>query len=205
MPHVSDPAFVVLHALRVKGFARVDAIAELVCQPVPVLELTLNQLAAAGLADFREPRAQWQLTPAGKESHATALAADLVGAPLHELKAAYPDFLALNDSFKALCSDWQLRDGRPNDHTEVTYDAAIVNRLIELDGDVTAVCTSFSSALDRFAPYGPRLAAVAQRVGAGERNLFTGVLCGSYHDIWMELHEDLIVTLGIDRATEGAF
>ena len=40
---------------------------------------------------------------------------------------------------------------------------------------------------------------------AGDHHLFTGVMCGSYHDVWMELHEDLILTLGIDRAKEGSF
>ena len=29
-------------------------------------------------------------------------------------------------------------------------------------------------------------------------------LSGSYHDVWMELHEDLILTQGIDRAEEGS-
>jgi len=39
----------------------------------------------------------------------------------------------------------------------------------------------------------------------GETNMFTGVMCGSYHDAWMELHEDLILTQGIDRTAEGSF
>jgi hypothetical protein len=30
-------------------------------------------------------------------------------------------------------------------------------------------------------------------------------MCGSYHDVWMELHEDLIITQRIDRAAEGSF
>ena len=38
----------------------------------------------------------------------------------------------------------------------------------------------------------------------GETNMFTGVMCGSYHDVWMELHEDLILTQGIDRSAEGS-
>jgi hypothetical protein len=42
-------------------------------------------------------------------------------------------------------------------------------------------------------------------VARGDHQLFTGVMCGSYHDVWMELHEDLILTLGIDRAKEGSF
>jgi hypothetical protein len=35
--------------------------------------------------------------------------------------------------------------------------------------------------------------------------MFTGVGCGSFHDIWMELHEDLVVLQRIDRASEGSF
>ena len=59
--------------------------------------------------------------------------------------------------------------------------------------------------LVRLAPYGPRLARTCQRVVEGETNMFTGVMCGSYHDVWMELHEDLILTQGIDRSAEGSF
>jgi hypothetical protein len=51
----------------------------------------------------------------------------------------------------------------------------------------------------------PRLHSTSQRVVAGEQNMFTGVMVGSYHDVWMELHEDLILTQGIDRAAEGSF
>jgi hypothetical protein len=205
MPHVSDPTFLVLHALRVKGFAKVEALAELIDRPVAAVEPQLCEFSLAGLAAFREQRALWQLTPAGKDAHAVALASDLVGAPLHEVKAVYPDFLELNDEFKALCGEWQLRDGQVNDHTDSRYDAAMVARLVAHDAKVQPVCAAFGSAIGRYEPYGSRLGAVACRVGSGERNLFTGVLCGSYHDIWMELHEDLIVTLGIDRAKEGSF
>lgn len=205
MPHVSDPTFRVLHALRVKGFAKVEALAELVDQPVSAVEPALCDFSRAGLAAFREQRALWQLTPAGKDAHAAALVGDLVGAPVHELKAVYPDFLELNDAFKSLCGEWQLRDGHANDHSDSRYDGAIVSRLVAHDAQVQPVCAAFGSAIGRLAPYGSRLKAVACRVGSGERNLFTGVLCGSYHDIWMELHEDLIVTLGIDRAKEGSF
>jgi len=36
-------------------------------------------------------------------------------------------------------------------------------------------------------------------------NRFTGVMCESFHDIWMELHEDLILLQRIDRVSEGSF
>ena len=51
----------------------------------------------------------------------------------------------------------------------------------------------------------PRLARTYQRVVKGETNMLTGVMSGSYHDVRMELHEDLILTQGIDRAAEGGF
>ena len=39
----------------------------------------------------------------------------------------------------------------------------------------------------------------------GETNMCMGVMCGSYQDVWMELHEDLILTQGFGRAAEGRF
>ena len=35
--------------------------------------------------------------------------------------------------------------------------------------------------------------------------MFTGVMCGSYHDVWMELHKDLVQLLGVDRHAEGSY
>ena len=55
------------------------------------------------------------------------------------------------------------------------------------------------------APYAARLSNTCKRVMNGETNMFTGVMCGSYHDVWMELHEDLILTQGLDRVAEGSF
>jgi len=59
--------------------------------------------------------------------------------------------------------------------------------------------------LGRLAPYAPRLDATCRLVQDGQQNMFTGVMCGSFHDVWMELHEDLILTQGIDRSAEGSF
>ena len=44
-----------------------------------------------------------------------------------------------------------------------------------------------------------------RRGGAGDNKRFTGVMCESFHDVWMELHEDLIVMQRIDRVAEGSF
>ena len=157
---------------------------------------------------FREARQLWQLTPVGREEHKTALVADVGHLHIAEkLHASYEVFLGINERFKALCGDWQLKDGAPNDHGDSRVRPAQVDRAArgaERRGR-SRWWPQMAVQLERLHAYGPRLASTCQRVVAGETNMFTGVMCGSYHDVWMELHEDLILTQGIDRSAEGSF
>jgi hypothetical protein len=54
----------------------------------------------------------------------------------------------------------------------------------------------------RFATYRPRLRAARVRVAEGETDWLTSPRIDSYHTVWMELHEDLLIALGRDRASE---
>lgn len=204
----SSPRFRSLHALRIKGFAKVEVVAELSGLNLADAEAQLGALAADGLAVFREARALWQLSPAGKECHRDELAADATETVRSAIEAVYADFLELNVEFKGLCGDWQLIDGDPsrvNDHSDAAYDAKIIERLYSLDGRGRPIIAAIGKAHDRMSPYASRLGGSLDRLKAGETKMFTGVMCNSYHDVWMELHEDLILTLGIDRAAEGSF
>jgi hypothetical protein len=206
MAHESDLRFRVLHALRVKGFAKADVLAELTGLLVEDVEGELAGLAHEGLAVFREARALWQLSPEGRIAHADLLAHDVAHEGMRErLQVHYEPFLHVNEQFKELCGEWQLRDGSPNDHSDTVYDRNVIEQLLGIDAQAQPVVHAMAEVLGRLAPYAPRLKHTAERVDRGERNLFTGVMCGSYHDVWMELHEDLILTLGIDRAREGSF
>lgn len=205
MAHHSDPSFRAFHALRIKGFAKVDMVADIAAITEKEAEGFLHGLLAQELALFREQRALWQITPAGKEAHKAALATDTPSEVAGALKPSYEEFLIINESFKHLCGDWQLKDGVPNDHSDAAYDKAVIDRLVEMNVKAVPVVESLGSVLGRLMPYVPRLHSTSKRVVAGENNMFTGVMCGSYHDVWMELHEDLILTQGIDRAAEGSF
>jgi hypothetical protein len=204
MAHQSDPHFCVLHALRIKGVANAVTVADITAFDVVEVQAHLDELQRADHALYRETRAVWQLTPQGRERHAAALAAD-AATVRDALQPHYPAFLGLNESFKVLCGEWQLRDGAPNDHTDDVYDKSVIERLLAIDHDVQPVAGAVGAEVGRMAPYAPRLASAAQRVADGDHHLFTGVMVGSYHDVWMELHEDLILTLGIERGTEGSF
>lgn len=205
MAHQSEPAFRAFHALRIKGFAKVDMVADIADISVDEAETHLKALLEREHAMFREARALWQITPAGKEAHREALDADAPANVVAALHESYETFLGINTAFKELCGDWQLRDGQPNDHSDAAYDKAIIDRLVAMKDQSVPVVAAMGEVLGRLAPYVPRLESTANRVVAGEQNMFTGVMCGSYHDVWMELHEDLILTQGIDRAAEGSF
>lgn len=201
----SDPSFLTHHALRIKGFARVDTLAEMIELDATTVEGHLRAMATSEWAMFREARSLWQLTPQGRQAHVDALAADVRDLDLGALAPHYSSFLRLNESFKELCGDWQLRDGQPNDHSDPSYDRAVIDRLVDLHAESRPILGEMSDVVPRLRTYAPRLSATCEKVREGVHQMFTGVMCGSFHDVWMELHEDLILTQGIDRAAEGSF
>ena len=86
-----------------------------------------------------------------------------------------------------------------------THDRRCTERLVELMLASDRVIADLAAILPRMYRYSVRLHDAAGCVDRGENNRFTGVMCESFHDIWMELHEDLIVMLRIDRVAEGSF
>jgi len=211
MAYESGPHLVVAHALHVKGFGTVEDLAHLTGLSEPQVESQLIPMLEQGLAQFREARGLWMPTAEGKQVAADLIARELKDSGCEEgMREAYPAFLALNVKFKELCGDWQLFPGEgdnraPNDHSDAAYDSAVVARLVDLDRHAQGVCVAFCDQLARYEPYAPRLSTALQKVKAGDQKQFTGVMCGSYHDVWMELHQDLLLTLAIDRGEEGSY
>ena len=69
----------------------------------------------------------------------------------------------MNEVFKALCSDWQLRDGETNDHSDAAYDEACIKRLGVLDDEAQPICHAFAEVAKRFDGYAGASPAAAQR------------------------------------------
>lgn len=205
LPQVDVTPDLVVHVLRLRGFVTVDGVAEsLVCSTDEVAPL-LAQLVTDGLVRHIEARGLYQLTPEGTEHHAATMAALRVGDRHATMASSYERFLDLNLELKHLCTTWQTRDGSLNDHSDAGYDQRCIDELGRLLDDTEPVVASFTSVLPRFAGYSHRLRAALARLRSGDTRMFTGVMCGSFHDVWMELHEDLVQVLGIDRVQEGSF
>jgi len=210
MAHVSDPRFLVSHGLRLKGIAAAPVVADVTGLDERSVADHLASLRLDGHATLREGRVGgWTLTPDGRKHHAAACRDELATAGAEAVvRKAYGRFLSVNGPFLTLCTDWQLRsdapDGTPilNDHDDAAYDAAVVARLAEVDVAVQPLLVGLTGSMARFGGYGGRLARARARLESGERDWFTGAMIDSYHTVWFELHEDVLLTLGIDRASE---
>jgi hypothetical protein len=145
-------------------------------------------LTSAGRA---EADARFRLTP-GSDAEARAA-------------RAYEQFLPRNAELLRLCTDWQVRPGgTPNDHRDAQYDWGVVDRLVALDERIGPALRRLGRDAVRFAPYRERLRDARRRVEDGETDWLASPRVDSYHTVWMQLHEDLLLALGIDRADEPA-
>lgn len=191
----SEPEFEILHSIRLKGFAINDAIVVATSLPLDLVAAEVERAQSCGYLRFREGRVTgWSLTAEGKERHQALLELDVAAGLLDVVIARYEDFLPLNDRLKAVCTEWQLNDHPPQ----------CVQVLGALHHDVAAIVASLTAAFARFGSYGNRFLDALQRLHQGDEGAFTKPLSGSYHDVWMELHQDLLLTTGRERsATDG--
>lgn len=209
MSHPSDPAFLVLHALRLKGFAEDDVLAATTGIPAGEVSKHLTALCDEELVLRRDGRISgWSLTPAGRARHAELVAAEVDEADARDtVKSAYERFLEINQDMLGVCTAWQLRDvdgtQAINDHSDPEYDGGVIQQLVGIHDRVRPVTVDLRETLARFAGYGTRLRDALEKVVAGAHEFFTKPVIDSYHTIWFELHEDLLCTLGIERSSEG--
>jgi hypothetical protein len=194
----------VLHTLRCIGFVSLPRMAEATGLPEPDVESELIDLAVAGLVtrtsgDF----GGWGLTDAGRTVDATRIAEELEKSGARPaVVAAYDDFLALNPELLDLSTAWQMRsvDGvrTLNDHANPAYDALVLDRLTDFDRRAGDVCADLSAAMLRFERYRVRLSDALARARSGAHAYVTDNTA-SYHNVWFQLHEDLLATLDIPR------
>jgi hypothetical protein len=202
----TDPGLIVLHVIKITGRVSPDGLSERSGISVEHVKALVTDLARTGLVEHHEGNLPgWSLTSAGRQAHADALAGErAAGGNGQYVERAYADFLKRNEAFKALCTAWQLypadRAQVPNRHRDRSYDLSLIGQLVEIHETVMAITTDLARVIERFSAYGPRFAKALARLQAGDLDAFTRPLSGSYHDVWMELHQDLLDTLGRSRS-----
>ena len=211
MSHPSDPELLVTLALRLKGFGEVETISSVHGLSLDVTEAALAEMVEANKCVMRQVEGvgKFVLTPTGREEGEEFLSLELEEVGVRSVvQKGYERFFALNPAMLQLCTDWQvINDGsgeqKLNDHSDPAYDQQIFDRLVELDREVGGILETLEQVLMRFDNYSSRFAVAMQKLLSGELDWLTKPIMPSYHTVWFELHEDLLATLGIDRASES--
>jgi hypothetical protein len=204
---MSSPELLVLHGLRIKGMAGATAVAQRFdLDPDLVNELLLDYEAFGWVSRVRFADIKgWALTGIGRAENERRLSAELDQTGTRSaVVAAHDVFVALNARFLTAVTNWQLRPKKAdplaaNDHTDSRWDERVLDDLRDLRSGLRAVCEQLGAALPRFDGYAERHSAAVGRVDRGERAWVALPKIDSCHTVWMELHEDLLATLGLER------
>jgi hypothetical protein len=189
----------VLQSVRLKGRVSRDDLA--VTVGLEDVGRTVERLVEAGLlVDGPTLR----ISPEGRTRLEELLISERERIDVAAILAAHGEFRSLNAEFKALVTDWQLKGGQPNPHDDADYDAAVLARLDEVHHRVTPLVNAAATELPRLGRYAAKLQSALDRVRAGDTMWLSRPLIDSYHTVWFELHEELILAAGLTREAEDA-
>jgi hypothetical protein len=160
-------------------------------------------LADAGLAMVKGP----VVLPT---ESAKAVAAQILRVPAgseqeERITAAYEAFLPVNRKIRDVCTAWQCRpDGTVNDHSDDVYDAGVRESLEDVHEAIQPVLRRLDLVLAGSGRYLTALEDALDRFDDGATEWLASPLCDSYHTVWMRLHQELLLVLGISRAEDEA-
>jgi DNA-binding MarR family transcriptional regulator len=189
----------VLQAVRLKGRVSPTEVAATLGEDQADVTATVDRLIAAGLL---VEATTLRISSTGRARLSELLDEERNGAETTALAAAYDEFRAVNADFKALVTDWQLKggpDGEPNTHNDADYDAAVLARLDEVHARVAPILDAAATQLPRLKAYPSKLLVALRKIKVGETEWLTAPLIDSYHTVWFELHEELILAAGLTR------
>jgi DNA-binding MarR family transcriptional regulator len=190
----------VLQAVRLKGRVSLADLATTLGEDTDDLAAIVDRLTESGLlVDGKALR----VSPDGRARLDELLATEREHIDTAALAAAYADFRVVNAEFKVLVTDWQLKDGQPNTHEDHEYDAGVLARLDDLHHRAAPIIAAAAVQLPRLSRYSAKLQAALANVRAGETAWLSRPLIDSYHTVWFELHEELIVATGLTRESEA--
>lgn len=142
-------------------------------------------------------------TPAGTAAAQAVTRLPAGGDEEKALRPLFEKFLPVNHQLRELCTAWQLRpDGTPNDHADAAYDASVRDRLEDIDAAIGRILRRMSDVAPRLGHYRTDLTASLEKFDDGDAGMLTSPLTDSYHTVWMWLHQELLLLLGISRAED---
>ncbi len=185
--------------------AQSDALVDMVVRGMARGQASPEQqaLADAGLILLKGP--VMMPTPAGTEIVAAELRLADDAPERERIMTTFHRFLPVNRRLRDLCTAWQVRpDGSVNDHSDEGYDADVRDRLDDIDDAIAPLLKRFSEDLPRLTGYRTRLTTALEKLDEGDDAWLASPLIDSYHTVWMHLHQELLLTIGMTRQEDEA-
>ncbi|MDT0478987.1 hypothetical protein [Streptomyces doebereineriae] len=182
-----------------------DAVIDLVLRGMwrGTQESVHRPLVDAGLAMVKGPMVL--PTESAKQAAAQMLRIPAGSGQEAQITAVYEAFLPINRKIREVCTAWQCRpDGSVNDHGDSVYDAEVRELLEDVHEAIQPVLRRLERLLADSGRYLTGLEEALDRFDDGDRQWLASPLCDSYHTVWMRLHQELLLVLGISRAEDEA-
>ncbi len=180
----SDPTLAILMLLRVKGRATAHVVTRATRLAADIVESALEAARQRGAVRPVGDDDTVALTPSGHAEIARLLADERLDRP--SLDTLYARFVAIDRTLKERISSWQVAP-------------AGTAALHAVASDATPFASALGAVAARFAPYEARLRAALVEIEHGDARFVASPFVDSLHQVWFELHEDLLVTLGRTR------
>ena len=196
----------VLMCLRIKGFGKLEAMAEALATSVGEAQGLLADLVAQQWAE--ETKVGYRLSPAGRAEADKAFERERAGLDQRVFARLYEEFSPINDAFKQLVTRWQMRDVGDrqvrNDHTDEAYDRSVLEGFDPIHRDISDLIATIATSAPRIGSYKLRLDPALGKIRSGDLRYIAAPDRDSYHTVWFELHQDLIGLAGTTRQKEAA-
>ena len=207
VPRKPATELLVLHGVRLLGHAPDAAVAARFGLDLDSTTELLEDAEAFGQVSRSTFGAStgWSLTDRGRARNEALLAEELERLGVRDrVVAVHEEFVPLNARLLDACTRWQLRPlpGDPlaaNDHTDHAWDDRVLEDLVSVGRALEPLGVRLSGVLPRCSGYPTRYTAALAKAVQGERSWVDGIGIDSCHRVWMQLHEDLLATLGIPR------
>lgn len=203
-PTLTKTDYDVLNVVALKKMASASAVATATGHSEAEVDQALAGLASRGLLAL----AGGSALPTNEAEPALRASAD----EFYRAVRADPEVLELVDKFETVnshfltaMSSWQQIDTGgghkvTNDHRDPAYDEKVIGRLEKLIRRLNSLLDALSARDQRFERYPRRFATAMDTIDAGRHELVSSPTVDSVHNIWFEFHEDLLRTLGRERA-----
>jgi hypothetical protein len=195
---LSEEDFVVLNSLILKKTATIGAVVQATGMRADDVVAIFRQLEADGsVASAGEHLYPTEEGTERAKQYAQARYAGFAEDPALERWAAHFD--AVNRRFLETITSWQTvaveSQQIANDHSDPDYDARVISRIDALLVRGAKLIDELSQEEPRLRRYAERLQEAFGRVDQGDTRYVSDPMVDSVHNIWFELHEDVLQVL----------